>query len=347
MAVDATPRVALCGAGLISMAHAAAARFNGFELVAVASRSAARTAEQAERLGTRGVTYADLPGNAEIVVVATPPGSHAADTIRLLAAGAAVLVEKPLCRTLAEADAMVAAAETHGQRALYGENLLYAPAVQAFVERVAKVGRLTHLEARALQALPTWGDFTTEGWGGGVLFDLGVHPLAIVLVAAAACGEGRPVAVSAQLRGGAGHASDEHADVRLRFGSGLTARVEASWQGPTDPVWDVQAASATGVVRLEVMPTPVLEHDGETVSVPATGVALPAVAQFGYLAQLRALADDTRRRATPLMSVAFGRDVLQVVCAAYTSASRGGADVALPFAGRRDLTPLQLWRGEG
>lgn len=326
------------------MAHAAATRFNGFELVAVASRSTERTAEQAQRLATRAVTYAELPAGADLVVVATPPANHADDTIRMLGAGAAVLVEKPLCRTLAEADALVTAAEAHGQRVLYGENLLYAPAVRDLITRTSTIGRLTHLQARTLQALPTWGGFTTPEWGGGVLFDLGVHPLAVVLVVAAAAGEGRPVAVTAQLRGGNGHDSDEHAEVGLRFGSGLRATVVASWQGPADPVWDVQVASADGVVRLELMPEPILEHNGRRVAVPVAHVAVQEVADFGYVAQLRALADDVSAGTTPLMSVAFGRDVLQVVCAAYCSAGRGGSEVALPFTGRRDLTPLQLWR---
>ena len=42
---------------------------------------------------------------------------------------------------------------------------------------------------------------------------------------------------------------------------------------------------------------------------------------------------------------AFGRDVLELICAAYASAGRGGAWVALPFDGPRDRTPLELWLG--
>src|SRR3546814_7830930 len=38
------------------------------------------------------------------------------------------------------------------------------------------------LEVRALQPRPTWGDFMTESWAGGVLFDLGAHPVAIALL---------------------------------------------------------------------------------------------------------------------------------------------------------------------
>ncbi|MCU1501671.1 MAG: oxidoreductase domain protein, partial [Ilumatobacteraceae bacterium] len=205
----------------------------------------------------------------------------------------------------------------------------------------------THLEARTLQELPTWGAFTSDEWGGGALFDLGVHPLALVLLLAGAAGEGRPQAVSAALRGGTGHGSDEHAEVQLHFASGLRAHVVSSWQGPADAVWDVQAASDTGVLRLELLPAISLEHDGEPVALPEPTAPIPVVEQFGYLGQLRALSADIAAGRTPVMSAAFGRDVLQVVCAAYASAGLGGELVALPFGGRRDLTPLELWRADG
>ena len=336
--------VALCGAGWISAAHAAAARVAGYEIVAVASRTPARAAQEAAKYGARAISYAELPAGADVVVVATPPGAHAADAVRLLDAGAAVLLEKPLCRTLAEADAIVAAAAAHGERLLYAENLVYSPAVIEMLGRVRRIGDLTHLEARTLQAVPTWGEFTTDEWGGGALFDLGVHPLALVMLLASAAGAGRPTSVSAELRGGAGHGTDEHAEVIVHFHTGLQARVVSSWQGGPDAVWDVQAASATGVLRLELLPTVLLEHDGAAVVLPAPTSALPVVEQFGYLGQLRALVGDIGAGRRPVMSAAFGREVLDVVCAAYASAGMGGEPVGLPFAGRRDASPLELWR---
>ncbi len=71
---------------------------------------------------------------------------------------------------------------------------------------------------------------------------------------------------------------------------------------------------------------------------------LGVLEQYGYVGQLRALVADLAAARQPFMSVAFGRLVLDVVCAAYASA-RTGEPEALPFTGRRDLTPLQLWRG--
>ena len=103
-------------------------------ITAVASRTAERAAAQAERLRSVPASYDDLPGDADIVVVSTPPQLHAADTLRLLAAGSAVIVEKPLCTTLADADEMVAAAASHHQRVLYAENLAYSPVITRLIE---------------------------------------------------------------------------------------------------------------------------------------------------------------------------------------------------------------------
>jgi myo-inositol 2-dehydrogenase / D-chiro-inositol 1-dehydrogenase len=338
------PRVALYGAGWIAQAHAAATRQNGYELVAVASRSATRTAEQAATLSARPATYTDLPGDADVVVVATPPQCHADDAIRMLQAGAAVLLEKPLCTTLADADRLVAAAQAHGDRLLYAENLAYSPVVLTLLRRTPSLGPLTHLEVRAQQGLPTWGAFTTDEWGGGALFDLGAHPLSIAMLLANAAGAGRPTSVRAHLRGGVGHNSDEHADVVVTYSSGLVAKVVSSWQAGPEAQWDAQVASATGVLRAELVPSPSLEHNGDPVALPPPTTTPPEIGQFGYLGQLRALVDDCAARREPAMNASFGRTVLDVTCAAYWSAGRDGAPTALPFAGPRDLTPLQLWR---
>lgn len=338
--------VALCGAGVIAHVHAAAAAIVGAQVVAVASRSPERAAERASALGARPVSYAELPAGADVVVVCTPPGCHAADATAMLAAGAAVVLEKPLCRTLTEADGVVAAAESSGHRLLYAENLASAPAVVAMLSRLPQLGALTHLAARAISPPPRRGDFFTDAWGGGVLFDLGVHPLAWVMLGAVAAGAGAVQQVECTLEGGSDHGVDEHADVRLRHVSGLVSTVTASWRGGEPPVWDAQAASAVGVLRAELLPFVLLEHNGDAVPLPGGAEAdqPDPLRDYGYAAQLRAFADDLAARRRPMMDARFGRAVLEVVCAAYASAGRGGEPVRLPFDGPRDLSPLELWR---
>jgi predicted dehydrogenase len=151
--------------------------------------------------------------------------------------------------------------------------------------------------------------------------------------------------VRATLVGGDGHGSDEHAEVFLAYANGLVARVESSWKAGPESVWDAQLASGSGVLRAELMPSPLLEHNGDAVALPAVSATIPVIETGGYLAQLLALANDVAHGETPVMSAEFGRLVLDVVCAAYRSAGRDAAVERLPFEGPRDRTPLELWRG--
>jgi len=339
------PTWALAGAGWMSAVHGLAVRaLPGGRVVAVASRTAEAAAARAAETGGEVVAYEQLPAGADIVVVATPPARHAVDALRAMAAGAAVVVEKPLCATLADADRLVRVVEAGGVLT-YAENLLFSDATATALSEVATLGPLRHLTARALQPRPTWGDFTRRHWGGGALFDLGVHPLALVVRAAG----GPPVAVRARFGTSPDIEVEDHAAVELRFASGLVAEVEVSWRSAT-PVWDLQAASDTGVARFELLPELTLERDGEPVALPPPpgdddDTALPPqLHQLGYVEQLRdAEAAWRAGRSSTVSDVHLGRDLLEIVCAAAASA-RTGEEVALPFAGPRDQPPVALWR---
>jgi hypothetical protein len=96
---------------------------------------------------------------------------------------------------------------------------------------------------------------------------------------------------------------------------------------------------------VELVPDPAVELNGVAMALPEAPeeLASPRLYQLGYVAQLEALAADHHDGRPPAPSAAFGRYVLEVVCAAYRAAGTGGAE-ALPFAGPRDRTPLELWR---
>ena len=343
MGDEPSTTLAFAGAGWIAAVHGyAIAQLPDLTVLAVASRDPERASATAKLVRARPCTYDDLPAGADGVVVCTPPARHAHDALHAVRAGAGVLIEKPLCATLADADALVAAADD-GAVIAYAENLVHAPAVRLAIVHAAQVQPVDVLEVRAIQPRPTWGDFLTEGWGGGVLFDLGVHPLAIALLLASPAS---PVEVRANLEGAQDHPVDEHAEVLIAFDSGLVARVITSWRGSDEPVWDAQASSPHGVVRLELLPGVLLERDGVEVPLPPVpeGV-VPQLEELGYRAQMAAFAADLGGGTSPVVGAAFGRRVLDVVCGAYQSAGRGGAWVDLPYDGPRDRTPLQLWRG--
>lgn len=342
MTERAEVRLALAGAGWIAGVHGyAAAQVPGLHITKVASRTVERATATAERLGATVVDLGAVAHEVDGVVVCTPPPQHAAHTLAAVSAGAGALVEKPLCTTLAEADALVAA-EDDGATIAYAENLLHAPVLRRAVEHVQDLGRVDVLEVRALQARPDWGEFLTVGWGGGVLFDLGVHPIAVALALAAPA---RPVEVRGSLTGADDHPVDEHADLRIAFDSGLVARVEVSWQQAGAAVWDAQVAAPDGVVRLELLPEVRLERNGAEVPLPAPPAGVvPQLEQMGYLPQIEAFAVDLARGRRPEVGARFGREVLDLTCAAYWSAARQGAWVELPFDGPRDQPPIALWR---
>jgi predicted dehydrogenase len=180
-------------------------------------------------------------------------------------------------------------------------------------------------------------------WVAG-LPDLGAHPSPSPLLLAAPPGRWRcrPNSRAPYID------VDEHASLPLRFDTGLDVHITVSWRHPDadDRVWDLQAASATGVLRVELSPNLALEIDGEVVPLPAprSDLPTPKLEQMGYAPQLERLLDDFDAGRTPEMGASFGREVLDILCAAYRSAGRGGQLEPLPFGGPRDRTPLELWR---
>jgi predicted dehydrogenase len=121
-----------------------------------------------------------------LVDISAPGDLHAPIAIAALEAGKHVLCEKPLANTLAEAEAMKAAADAAypgGARAMVGFNYRRIPALALARQLVAqgRIGRLRHLRAVYLQdwlaaadAPMTW-RMQAERAGSGALGDLGAH----------------------------------------------------------------------------------------------------------------------------------------------------------------------------
>lgn len=333
--------LAFAGAGFVTGIYGLAVEAQpDLRVVHVASRSTRSARRRAAQTGGVACGYADLPGGADVVVVATPPGLHRREAERAVAGGAVALVQTPLAATLDDADRLVAAA-AEGGRVGYAENLVHSPTVVEAVAACRRLGSLTHLELRFAQGRPDWGDHLEPVWGGGALFDLGVHAIALALLAAAPA---RVTAVEAELYAGAGLELDDDATLTLVFDSGLRAEVRATWRAPA-PTWDAQAAGPDGAVRLELVPHPSVEINGVPVALTSQppGLASPQLHHLGYVGQLEALSADIEAGRPPTPGPQVGRHLLDIVCAAYMSA-RTGREEPVPFTGPRDRTPLQLWR---
>ena len=127
--------VVLAGAGAIGRKHAAAiARIDGVELVSVVGRLEPDTKEFAAEFDIRHWTLdlgesLDLPG-VDAVILATPTGMHAAQSIAAFEVGKHTLIEIPMADNLADSEAIVAAQERAGLVGMVAHTRRFNPSHQ-------------------------------------------------------------------------------------------------------------------------------------------------------------------------------------------------------------------------
>ncbi|GGO05230.1 oxidoreductase [Microbispora rosea subsp. aerata] len=159
-------------------------------MAVLSGRSPSRTADAAAKLGWAAVEtdWKRLieRDDVQIVDICTPGDSHADIAIAALAAGKHVICEKPLANTVAEAEAMAAAAKeaaARGVRSMVAFNYRRVPAV-ALARRLVEEGRLgeiRHVRAQYLQdwivdpEFPLVWRLQKDKAGSGALGDIGAH----------------------------------------------------------------------------------------------------------------------------------------------------------------------------
>ena len=181
---DTSLRVALAGFGLAgAVFHAPLiAATPGLDLDTVVTRDPQR-ADQARRRGANVVASIDeaLATKPDLLVVATPNRHHVDSALAAIAAGVAVVVDKPLAPAAADARRVVEAAEAanvpltvfHNRR-LDGDFLTVRRLLDA-----GDLGEILRFESRFERWRPEpkagWREKADPAEGGGVLLDLGPH----------------------------------------------------------------------------------------------------------------------------------------------------------------------------
>jgi predicted dehydrogenase len=121
----------------------------------------------------------------DLVDISTPGDSHAEIAIAAAEAGKAILCEKPLANTLAEAESMLEAVERVGVVHMLCHNYRRAPAVMLAKQMIdaGDLGEIYHYRGTYLQdwvvnpELPLLWRFQKEKAGSGALGDIGSHSL--------------------------------------------------------------------------------------------------------------------------------------------------------------------------
>jgi len=141
-----TLRVIVVGCGTMGSSHARAyARLEGFTLAALVDRSGENAKQLARELGRvpvfRSMDESMTAVRADAVAICTYPETHHALTMKALAAGLHVFVEKPLAASVAEAEEIARASRLAGKKVVVGYILRHHPAWQRFIEEARGLGK--------------------------------------------------------------------------------------------------------------------------------------------------------------------------------------------------------------
>lgn len=167
-------KVGVIGIGYLGKFHVEKyASIPEVQIVGLADRIVHRAKEWADKLGTRAFSdYHELLGGVDAVSVVVPTDQHHRVAKDFLQSGSDVLLEKPICSTLWEAEDLISTAEKYGRILQVGHLERFNPAVLAvrgmirtplFIES----HRLTPYRGRGIEV--------------DVVLDLMIHDLDIIL----------------------------------------------------------------------------------------------------------------------------------------------------------------------
>ena len=217
-------RTAVIGVGHLGQQHARVhaelATEGSAQFVSVCDLDEARVDRvAAERKVNATTEWRSLIGRVDAVSLAVPTESHCQIACGLLAAGIHVLVEKPISRTLDEADQMTAAAKR-------GKAVLQVGHAERF--NPALVALRPHVRNPVYFEIHRVGQFTARSLDIDVVLDLMIHDLDIVqwLV-------GEDIEVTSLHAVGIPILTDlvDAANARLEFATGAVANITASRVG--------------------------------------------------------------------------------------------------------------------
>jgi predicted dehydrogenase len=343
-------RVFLIGAGFIADIHAES--YHRFvpdaEIVGVYSRRDEHARAFADKHHIpRWSTNLDESLTREdydVADICLPNSLHAAVTIRAASAGKHIILEKPLCLTLEEADEMIAVCKAHNRKLMYAEELCFAPKYER-VRQLAHegaLGSIYYLRQCEKHSGPhsDW-FYDVERSGGGALMDMGCHGFAWLRWM---LGRRRVLSVQAHLQTGLLHRGrtrgDEQAISIVEFEGGVIGVVENSWAKHGGMEDAVEVYGTGGVVYADLFRGNsaltysdagygyAMEKSGSTKG--WTFTVFEEAFNQGYPHELHHFIECVREDREPVVTAEDGRAALEMIYAAYHSA-RIGQKVALPF----------------
>ena len=246
--VDHVLRAGVIGLGSMGRNHARvwSEEIEGAELVAVADPrvNARRDADDYRVRGYADVAAMLAEEELDVVSVAAPTSLHHDLTLTALAAGAHVLVEKPIAATRPEAERMMAAATDAGRLLSVGHIERFNPAVVELRRQLqdGALGRVFQVTATRL------GPFPERIRDVGVVVDLAPHDLDVMRFLLGA----DPVRLYAETEQ---RIHTDHEDLFvgvLKFGNGAVGLLDINWLTPTK-VRTISVTGERGMLRADYL----------------------------------------------------------------------------------------------
>lgn len=348
-------KIGVIGTGSISDMHLQSYDKNPqAELIAVCDLNEQRAEKAAAKYGAKLVytDYRKLLANPDIdaVSICTWNNSHAEISIAALEAGKHVLVEKPLCRTVEEAQRVQDAVRATGKLLQVGFVRRYDPNAQllrTFADQ-GEFGDIYFAKTSSIRRLGNPGGWFAdiERSGGGPLIDIGVHVIDLCWYM---MGRPKPVSVSANTYRKLGNRSnvrylsfykaadydadqntvEDMANALIRFDNGASLLVDVSFTlHAKENITSIKLFGEKGGFEVDPEIAIVTEKHNVILNVtPQTDHK-----GFDFNAAFQAEIDHfiacVESGATPLSPVEDGVEIMKILCGIYESAAKG-AEVRL------------------
>lgn len=306
-------------------------------VVRVVSASEASARHLAETYGVPswGTELAAALADPEVDVVdiVAPPDVHRDAVVAAAGAGKDAICIKPLARSVAEAEEMLAAVAGAGTRLLYAENVPFIPAVQEMKRLVdaGHIGDVFRVKASEGIGRPhsSW-FFDPARSGGGAILDMAVHSLEFCRYFAQAAIES-VYADGGTFVWGEETSAEDTALLTLRFSNGVLGQCEDSWSlvGAMDSRFEVYGTGGRILVdNLHRQPIQVISQAGSPAGPAGWSYPMPVPGMLadGHLDMLSHFVDCLITGTPSRSEGQVGLEVLRVVDAATRSMTSGARE---------------------
>jgi predicted dehydrogenase len=231
-------RILVVGCGHMGTSHAKAYHaMPGFEIVGVVARGEKSRADLLAALGADYPQFSDFATalaatQPDAVSINTYPDTHAAYATQAFAAGCHVFLEKPVAPTVAEAEAVVAAARKANRRLVVGYVLRVHPTWAKFVDVARTLGKplVMRMNLNQQSSGDQWRTHKQLMNSMSPIVDCGVHYVDVMCLMT----RSRPVRVSAigaRLTEELVPGMYNYGQLQVTFADGSVGWYEAGW-GP-------------------------------------------------------------------------------------------------------------------